>query len=534
MTDLQAPIREVTVYPDRALVTRRGRATLEPGEHELTVAGLPMLERESLRATGRGLAGMRILGVDVGTAYHGRAPEPEIEALRERVEQRRHALRLLEAREQALDDRRTWLRGLGEQSKDFARGLAQGQMKPQDCADFFRFMSEQALQDAQDAEGLERETRRLRDELDALERELEDKQGGTRPDRLVASVTVAVPEAGEVELDVSYLVLGASWRPRYDLRVDVDDAAQEGEAEGVVELTTLGIVSQRTGETWAGVDLALSTARPSLAAVLPELTPWYLRAPQTAPVYGRRRAAVFGQPAPAGAPLAAEAPAPEAVFEAEPETAIAEEAGAAVLFRVPRQVDIPSDGTPHRTVIDQGRLPCRMDWVTAPVLDEHAHLHAEVTNELGHVLLPGEAGVFHGGDYVGTVAIEQTAPGATFDAYLGIDDRLEVKRELVERAVDKGTILQTGIRRTTYGYRLAVRSRAPGRRRVTVRDRLPVSQHERVKVRLLSMRPEPTQRTGLELVTWAMTLEPEKERVIEYRFLVEQPADLPVVGLPDS
>ena len=37
-----------------------------------------------------------------------------------------------------------------------------------------------------------------------------------------------------------------------------------------------GIVQQSTGERWEDVNLSLSTARPSLAAVLPELDPWYL------------------------------------------------------------------------------------------------------------------------------------------------------------------------------------------------------------------------------------------------------------------
>src|SRR5258708_23142955 len=66
--DLDAPITEVTVYPERALVVRRGKAMIETaGEHTLRVSGLPesSLQRTSLRATGRGPAGTRILGIEV-------------------------------------------------------------------------------------------------------------------------------------------------------------------------------------------------------------------------------------------------------------------------------------------------------------------------------------------------------------------------------------------------------------------------------------------------------------------------------------
>ena len=531
MTDLAAPIHEVTVYPDRALVMRRGRAELEAGEHELTVGGLPQLLRDSVRAAGRGPAGTRILGVDVATAYHGRAPEPELLALRARLEQQRQQWRMLEARKQSLDDRGLWLRGLGEQSRHFARGLARSLMKPQDCAEFFRFMSEQALGDAQEAEALRQEMARLGEELAATQREIDRNEGRTLPDRLAATVIVALAEPGEMELDLSYVVRGASWEPQYDLRAHLDGGA----GAGGVELTMAGIVRQRTGERWTGASLVLSTARPSVAGRLPELDPWYLGvAEPPRPIIARQRAA-----APSGSDaeplIAGVAPgAGEPAYGAELETAAVEEAGPAVSFRVAHDIDIPSDGEPHKTTIDQRSLPARLDWVTAPVLDAHAHLRAEVTNETGHVLLPGQASVFHGPDYVGTVALPHTAPGATFDAFLGVDDRLEVERELTERAVDRGTILQAGIRRTTYAYRIKLRNRAQEGRRVIVRDRLPVSQHERVKVKLLSIRPEPSERSRLELTTWTLDLEPDEERSIEYRFSVEQPAGLQVAGLPPT
>ena len=84
------------------------------------------------------------------------------------------------------------------------------------------------------------------------------------------------PAAGEVQIELSYLLYGASWRPRYDARVDA--------AAGRVKLTQQALVSQRTGEDWANVALALSTARPSAATRLPdEPDPWYLDLYKPAP-----------------------------------------------------------------------------------------------------------------------------------------------------------------------------------------------------------------------------------------------------------
>src|SRR6185312_6961873 len=75
--NLDAPIAEVTVYPDRALVTRRGSVEApDAGEHEIALAQLPrILVTESLRAAGRGSAGAQLLGVELSDEYHAAPPE---------------------------------------------------------------------------------------------------------------------------------------------------------------------------------------------------------------------------------------------------------------------------------------------------------------------------------------------------------------------------------------------------------------------------------------------------------------------------
>src|SRR3989440_958702 len=549
MNDLDAPIKEVTVYVDRALVTRQGSISLEAGEHELRVNNLPQLLRDSLRAAGQGPQGTRILNVDIATAYYSRPPESELETLQHELELLQQNKQLLEARQGALNDRRKWLRALGEQSRDFAKGLAQGQMKPQDCADFFRFTAEQALQDAEAAQSLDLQMKQVQGEIDAKLRELARKQGSSDPDRLAALITIELAQAGEFSLELSYLVMGASWHPQYDVRVQKTAEQKEGE----VELTYVGVVQQSTSERWENVGLALSTARPSLAAVLPELEPWYLNVytpPPVlrAPVYTANaqgtpkmaRAMIAGQPLAASAEMAL----PEAMNEMDEEeaqasysvaanvaTAAVEQTGTALIFRAGRSVDIPSDNSPHKTTIAHNNLPCTFDYVSAPVLDEHVHLRATIHNSTETMFLRGDASIFLSGEYVGTTMVETTAPSETFKVFLGIDDGIKVKRDLIERSVDKGSLLQGGIRRTTYAYRLTVHNYAPAARNVVIRDHLPVSQHERVKVKVLSVQPPAKERSKLELLTWEFTMAPDAEQQIEYRFTVEQPQDVRLIGL---
>jgi uncharacterized protein (TIGR02231 family) len=553
LIDLEAPIKEVTVYADRALVMRCERVELEAGEHELRVNNLPQILRDSLRAAGRGPEGIRILNVDITTAFRSRPPESELVTLQDELERLTQNQQLLEARRNALNDRRQWLRALGEQSRDFAKGLAQGQMKPQDCADFFSFAANQALQDAEAAQSIEAELKHVQQEVEAKKRELAQIQGHILPDRLAAVVTVSLAKAGEFELELSYLVMGASWRPQYDVRVQIADEKSTGE----VELTYVGVVQQSTGERWENVDLSLSTARPSLAAVLPELDPWYLNV-YTPPVPGPLRAARPRMASMSGLPgdqhtnfaaqpvvmstmaLADEGPLDEFQDEqiqekelrtADVATATVEQIGTALIFRVGRSVDIPSDYSPHKTTIARDNLPCAFDYVSAPLIDEQVHLRASIENTTDHVLLSGDASIFLSSEYVGTTKVKTTAPMEKFKIFLGIDDSIKVKRELLERTVEKGNALQANIRRINYAYRITVHNYASTLRKVVIRDHLPVSQHERVRVKVQNIQPAPAERTKLELITWKFSLAADGEQKIEYRFVVEHPQDVRVIGL---
>ncbi len=544
--ELTAPIVHVTVFPDRALIQRRGSAALEAGTHALEIAGLPAsLDRDSVRASGSGPAGARIEHLDVAPEYHPIAPEAEVRARQEEVEELQHQLQLLQARQQALHNEQTWLSKLGEQAAtDMARGLAFNRLRPEDCGAFFTFAATQARRLNEEALDLEKQRARLERELQAKQRALSQLMGQRGTDRLTATVEVTLAEPGVFTLELSYVLPGASWTPQYDVRVAADQRQ--------VTLTYQGLVSQSTGEDWQQVELTLSTARPSQATRVPELDPWYLQVAAPPTIYPpqakrapHRAFSSMTQAAPAQPPAgyAAEplehemtqeqkAADEDMLARAEIATTTVEQSGGALLFHAGRAADVPSDGAPHTITIARDDLPCAFDYVTAPIVDPVAHLRATITNQTERVLLPGRAHLFHGDAYVGVTMIEKIAPNEEFKLFVGIDDTIRVKRELQEKEVDKGTLLQTNLRRTTYTYRMKIRNYRQTPERITLRDRLPVAQHERIKVRVLDIRPQPDEHTRLDVLTWEFTLPPDQECVFEVRFSVEHPRDLTVTGLP--
>jgi len=531
----------VTVYPDRALVVRQGEAEVPAaGEHTLRLSGLPLsLLRDSLRAGGSGPAGTRILGVEQAVEFHEAAPEATQAALRAEIERLEQELALLDERQSLQDEQQVWLRSLAEQAaKSLAWGIARGTAKADDAGGVFTYASDEAGRVAATRIELRRQRTQTAQELEARRRELEQLGIGKVPDRLAALVHTELPAPGRVAIELSYLIGGASWRPRYDARVDVPAAA-------TVHLAQQALVMQHTGEEWPQVSLALSTARPAAARQLPDdPAPWYVdvvkpvaeaaRMPQSV----MRRAmspmaagAVLGEPLMVAEPSLAEPAADMEMAAAE-----VERTGAVQIFRLPGHIDVPSDGQPHTLGIGEFALPATLDYVAMPALTEGAHLRARVRNTSGQVLLAGELHVFQatpsGEEYTGATRLDLTAEDAELTLYLGVDDNVPVKRELIERETDKGSLLQGGIRRITFGYRVTVSNRTTAAQRVVVKDHLPVPRHERVKLKVLDLRPPTSERTRLEQLTWELRLEPGEERRIEWRFVVEAPADLEVLGLP--
>src|SRR5258705_13311697 len=124
---VDAPIAAVTVYPDQARVTRRGKIIVPAGDHTVYVEPLPLaLQEDSVRVAGRGPA--TVLGVDVATQHHPQAPDETVAELeRQRQDAQAEVAELTDADDvQAQLD--TFLAQLARRAGgSFARTLASGE-----------------------------------------------------------------------------------------------------------------------------------------------------------------------------------------------------------------------------------------------------------------------------------------------------------------------------------------------------------------------------------------------------------------------
>lgn len=537
MIPIDTSIDSVTVYTDRARIARRGKARVGAGPQELVVEDLPIeLLPESVRAAATATAPARILGTEVTRRFHVAAVEGRVADLQAQLEALGDQLEALNKQAEALAVRRTFLQTLaGSAGEQLARGIAFGRAEVETGAALATFLAGQLS--SLDAEMLEisRQRRELGKELAARKAELDSLQRARPTERQRITVLVELEAEGELELEVSYQVTGASWQPLYDLRLLENGAGPK------ISLSYMAQVTQRTGEAWSGVSLTLSTAKPALGTIPPELPPWYLQGYNPQQMLARRRsapaaapmAAAYAPAAPAGAvdedaELAGEA-APQQI-EAVEAVAEIQDSGGAVSFHAPGRPDIPSDGSPHRVALASHDLPARLDYVTAPKLVSQAYRRARILNTTGAVLLPGPAAIFIGSEFIGATGLKNVAPDQEFEVFLGVDDRIRVERKLVGGAVDRK--LLTDVRRMNYAYEVRVTNLKTREETVTVLDQVPVSRHESVKVRPGESRPPANGQSELGRLTWELQLAPGQERTIRFGFTIESPREMELVGLP--
>ena len=521
------PIVAVTVFPDKARVTRRRRDTLAAGEQRVTIGPLPLtLDPESVRVTGRGPA--TILGVDVVRQHQARTADELVAALEEQRRDLTAQVREVDDTVAVLTGRIAFLEQLGQRAgTTYARTLATGQTAPEAVVTFADSLTSQLTSVRAQMREQERRRELLRDQSGALERRLKGLASRRAPDTNVAQVALDVTGDGPVELELSYLVPGAGWSSSYDLRLDGDTLA----------VTWFGLITQHTGEDWPECDLALSTARPSGAVSIPDLDPWYLDRLRPMPVAARSMA--YGKAAPAPAPYPAApgaAPAMQAMsldeYAEQPEAEIAqstvEQGPVAATYRPARPVAVPADGSSHRATVAAFDLSAALDHITAPSVSAEAHLRATVVNTSSHTLPPGRASVFHGADFVGATALTTWSTGEEVELALGVDDRVRIERELVRRTATKATLGTS--RRRELLYRTTVANHTGRPARITVLDQLPVSRDESITVREVRAEPAPAERTDLGVLTWKLELAPNQSRTIELGFRVDTAKGVDMLG----
>lgn len=548
-------ISAVTVYQTSALVSREVDVPAGAGIVELLVGPLPASTVNSSLYS-EGTNGLRVLTTRFRTRVLQENMEEEVRKLENELKELKKLEQDLQKQVQTIEQNQALLAKL----EDFTAGALKqitekGMLNAEAVTSLAKFIMETRAAKSQELVGLQQKIQANQEQMQYVQRQM-SKVASTSDKTVREAVIVVDNEQGAAaRVRLNYLVSAASWRPQYKLRA--------GKAAEDVQLEYLGAINQQTGEDWRNVDLVLSTAQPLLNAAPPELAMLEIStAARAIPASAigvnggklnfksddnLRQARQIQQEAQMLANAMQKADAQQRFNDAaawvqsdeimNPDALAAVRGGRpapvfregqSVTFHLERRLTIP--WRDDEQLVEVARIAMKPDYFykAIPVLTPHVYRLANLVNESKYVILPGEATMYTGTDFVGRATLPLVAIGEQFTAGFGVDPQLQVTRSLV----DKNKSLQGGNQVHRFDYRITVSSYKTEPAKLQVWDRLPHSETEAVNVTLVStgreLSTEPAyvrEEKPKNLLRWDLSVEPgtkgEKAIMITYQYKLE-------------
>jgi uncharacterized protein (TIGR02231 family) len=534
VVDVTSVIQGVTVYPDRAQVTRVAHVDLTPGTYAVRFNHLPLnLMADSVRVGGTGTAQVMLHGFDLKTKFLGQSPDKQVVVLESQ-------LLTLEDKDRGLADQRavhdrqlqvliTTAKRAGD---SLASQLAAGRAKLSDWQALLGFLKTQQLAESVSIQTLDRARRDLVKDREKLTNQLNKLRGFRQEATHQVPVTVEVLRGGTLDLALEYVVPGARWTPAYDARLDSE--------EKTMDWGYYGVVSQQTGENWSGVHLKLSTATPASGSQPPAVSGWFLSLNQMPPpapkaAYGAannmqqmNRRAQAAAPAPAVASDREDKPQSEPAAESQ---AVVTDQGTSVTLDVPRDVNIPSDGEPHQTPVGHAAFVPKVSYKVIPRVSPEAYLMVETLQAGPWPILPGPVKAFVGHDYIGTSMLQQDlVPGQRFSLALGADRGIQVRRQRLEKNIGEAGLLRKG-GFAQYKYEIAVTNYKKRPQTIQVVEPLPQSTEDPIHISVDTGNQPQMATNPPGQARWELKLAPGEKKLLQWGYKVEYPEGQLPTGL---
>lgn len=539
-------IANVTVYPNSALVTREVETPAGTGTFELIVSPLPPQTVDSSLYS-EGSDGIRVLSTRYRTRPIREDTREEVRKLEDELRTLAFTSQKLQADLQAAEKNQHLFTKLEDFTANSNKTGDKTPLNSESIIALTKYVVESRAARAKEIVSIQQEIELNKEQAEFVRRQLRDLTAGTTKIEHDGVIVIDKVNAAAGKVRLNYLVGAASWRPQYKFR------AGKNEKEAV-QLEYLAAVLQHTGEDWTGVQLVLSTAQPTLNAAPPDLQVLQVRVVPpgaTAPaahhsnsmevedrvrnLRSQAQKDFNERKQTSGIGLFNTAAALDQSWELlNPEAAVkrgctfASKEGPSVTYHLKTQHTVPSRN--DEQIIEVARIDMQPEYYykAVPVLTSHIYRLADMTNKSNYVLLPGEATMYIGTDFVGQMNVPLVAIGEQFTAGFGVDPQLQIQRQMVDRS--RST--QGGNQVLRYEYRILLSSYKSEKAKLQVWDRLPFAENDTVGVSLTRTGPELSkdalyirEQRPNNLLRWDVWVDPgmsgEKAMAINYEFKLD-------------
>ncbi len=310
------------------------------------------------------------------------------------------------------------------------------------------------------------------------------------------------------KINLKYLVGGAGWTPIYKINVD--------KLETYIKLGFQAKVINQTGINWKNIKMRFSTSSPEKSQDTPNLNVWNLNFDNKDIKEGRldefRTKDITKEEAKRKNKDLAVVDGVKYIETAD--------YGINNIYKTENNYYIPSDSKPYYIDIEEYLLPVTYRYYSVPKVDADAFLIAQITDWEKYNFIEGQTRVWYNGSFVGESYIRPQLAMDTLDISLGRDSKIFVNRVKV-KDMDSEKLIGTN-KKQTFKYRLTVKNTNSTDVKFTLRDQLPVSQDNDIKVESIDIsNAEVDEDTGS--LKWKFVMKPGESREFIVAFSVKFP-----------
>ncbi len=540
-------IGKVTVYSDRALVAREASVKVAVAPVVYAFKHLPgWVDDGSVRAA---TTSGRILDVRVARSYLAHANEQSYlkaeaatRALNERLLALDDEIKVLDAEAKQVEDIKAF--SLDRLSKDVVaggpasgnNGASGGSVSVSTYAAVVDFIVQSMREVAKGRRAVQAERERLVPEVEASKKRLEELKSLTQLEETNVFVTLQGANAAEAQLQLTYMLPGATWESAHELRAGESDPSN-------IELTSFAVVSQASGEDWDHAELTFSTQSSSAAVRIPELealtlgdTPATTHTIETRSASFRRAEAAFkGQNRLWNKRLQrTELKNFEQSYETNFESLEVtqsktvsifqslQQRGTTTQFKATAPTSVRADGRAVRVPIGRAKLKAKRAIVAAPEQSLNAAQTLELLNDSGQSLLPGNVALYQAGAFLGMTGVDFVADGEQFPVFLSVADQLKLSRVLDKK---HSALVRKQRTQMQLAFIVTVENLSSKPMTMNLADRIPVSEDKDIVVSGVRISPD-VKPDSKGILRWPVTLQPKEKRRFDIQYQIEYPPTL--------
>ncbi|BDD06663.1 DUF4139 domain-containing protein [Aureibacter tunicatorum] len=517
-TKVESKVQNVNLFEQGASIDRYATIQLSKGKNTIIFDKLShVVDMESIQLAGRGFS---VYSIDFNPSYNPENKLPaHIEKLSQEVDDLEIKIADINLSIKLASDKIAFLqtnKSIGNNSSITANQLATT----------YELYSQKLKQASEEKLKFERESQKLRKELNFKQRELNNFVSQLRHKGAIIA-TLHADQAISTKVKLNYTVRNASWIPIYDIRFS--------SLEEELTLIQNAKVSQTTGNDWNNIELSVSTGNALSQENLPHISPWKINLYPTYSKSKMMRSRVVEVPDELEINEEIEVDldvdieydsenweSQEEVYKAPTNYISARQSTSTISkkFTFEKKFDIQSEDTEQQVQLRQEEIKAEFKYKAVPKYSQNVFLVAEIPNWESYGFENGKANIYMSDQYRGKTYLNKGTIGEDYIISLGKDSDIAVERSQIKDSNSRRFLGSK--KKEVFAWEILVKNNKNSAAQIEIKDQIPVSLTDKIIITTEELSgANHDKSTGM--LTWDLNLQANEIKKLVFKYTVESP-----------